>query len=525
MPYPFANLTSSSTFVQWYEQTNEISTFLNEQIVANGQWAYGAFKIGANSSLNVANATFVNSSLLQVLSNTEIGNSSTGYVQFLGDLFSVAANVCLLNPITEVFVNSAITVNGTAAFTGALTVISNAAIINLATTAIRSDGNITANNGTLFARQLSFTTNGATVNSTLAAAGYQDHTFAGLEDATIWNATPSTNTVISGLDCHTAVTGSVDGARILVLQNLSTTKKITLSSANTTSTAQHRFESVDNLDIDVLPRQSVLLVYAKDTQRWRIVGGTSATGGTLSTGNTTITGWLTVAGNTTLSANLAAAPLYVNQVTARVGVGTASPSAKFHSVGPNLLEDITTMSQAIATSLSVSGNSNFANIAFFANGAAQFDNIVTVNGTGTSYIKKLQTDQLTSTGAIIGVGISGVTGTFSGAVAGASGTFGPIIGTTGTFSGALQTATHFLPAGDATQKLGDATHRWTYPFFLCQNGAADAGMTSAITTGASGEFKYVTGYTGSKYVQGVAPDGGGWLYTWKAGILVSVTAV
>ena len=149
----FANLTSSSTFAQWYTQTNEITTFLNAQIVANGQWAYGAFKIGANSSLNVANAVSANDSLLKVGSNTEIGNSTTGYVQFLGDAFIVASNTVLLNPITSVFVNSAITLNGTASFLGTA-YIANASIVNLATVDIRSDGNITANNGTLIARQL-----------------------------------------------------------------------------------------------------------------------------------------------------------------------------------------------------------------------------------------------------------------------------------------------------------------------------------------------------------------------------------
>lgn len=424
----FSNLTPTSTFAQWYTQTNEISTFLDTQIVANSQWAYGAFKIGANSSLNISNSVFANDSLFKVLCNTEVGNSSTGYVQFLGDAFTVASNTVLLNPITSVFVNSAITVNGVSSFLG-LATIANAFISNLATVAIRSDGPITANNGTLVARQLSFTTNGATTNSTLSAAGYADHTFTGLENATIWNALPTQDTVLSGIDAHTAVTSSVDGARILFLQNLSTTYKITLSCANASSTAAHRLESIRNLSVVVEPRSSVLLVYAKDTLRWRVIGGSHPIGGLLAAGNTTITGTLAVSGNATFSSNVAADPFYVNTVTGRVGIGTASPSSKFHSIGPNLLEDITTTDQLVVTN-------------------------------------------------------------------------------------------RLTPLTDATQTFGAAFRRWSTPFFSVADGSADGTMLQAVVTGTTGELKYLTGYTGTKVI---TTSAGAQTFTWKAGILMSVS--
>lgn len=521
MPYPFSNLTPTSTFTQWYTQTNEISTFLNEQIVANGQVAYGDFEIGANASLLVANNLFANSSLLEGLGNISLGNSSTGWVTVLGDLFSVTSNTVLLNPISSVFVNTALTVNATSNFVGNA-VFANVAINGtLVGNNARFDaGTITANNGTLVARNLSFTTNGATVNSTLAAAGYSDHTVSGLENATLWNATPSQNTVLSGIDAHAAVSTSTDGFRILFLQNLSTSYKITLSPANTASTAIHRFETVENLPVDVLPRQTVLLIYAKDTTRWRVVGGTQTTGGVLSLGNTTISGTVSVSGNTTLSANVAADPFFVNQATGRVGVGTASPSTKFHSTGPNTLEDITTADQLRSSTLVVTGGANVAsaNIQFHSNGVAVFSNILNVNAAGQSFIQNLRVGQLLSDAAITGGALSATTGTFSGAVSAPVGTFttlGAISGTTGTFSGAVSVGGTLLPASDATLSLGSAAKRWNTPHFNLTNGAADGTMTAALMTGASGEVKYVVGYTGSQII-------GANTFTWKAGILTGI---
>jgi hypothetical protein len=525
MPYPFSNLTPTSTFTQWYTQTNEISTFLNEQIVANGQVAYGDFEIGANASLNLCNSSFANSTVVQFFANTELGNSGTSYVAVLGTLFSVSSNVALLNPISSVFVNTALTVNATSNFTG------NAVFANVTVggTLIGSNarfdsGTITANNGSLVARELSFTTNGATVNSSLASASYSDYTVTGLQNATLWNATPGQNTVISGIDAHSAVSSSIDGFRILYLQNLSTSYKITLSPANSSSTAIHRFETIDNLPVDVLPRQTVLLLYAKDTTRWRVVGGSQTTGGASSFGNTTVAGTLAVNGNGVFSANLTVDPLYVNQVAGRVGIGTISPTVKFHSVGPNVLEDITTANDLRSTKLLVTSNAVFTAAEFYANGVAGFNNIIVVNNPGQSYIQTLRTGSFLSDGAIVGGAISGISGTFSGTVVGAVGSFGTlgaVVGTTGVFSGAVQVGGALTPASDATLSLGTGAKRWNTPFFSLADGSADGTMTLALLTGASGEVKYQAGFTGSKNIQ---TDDGLKTFTWKAGILVSVSA-
>ena len=511
MAYPFVNLTSSSTFTQWFTQTNELTTFLNSQVVANGQVAYGDFRLGANATLNVCNTIFANSTLLSILEDLNVGNTST-IATFLGESFVIAANNILLNPITGVFVNSAITVNAVASF------LANVAVANLTLSgtlvgvAARFNGNITSNNGTLIARSLSFTTNGATVNSTLSAAGYADYATAGIEDAGVWFATPTTNTVVSGLDAHAAVTSSVNGARTLLLQNNSSTKKITLSCANTSSTAAHRFEGISGLDVDVLPLQTVLLIYAKDTTRWRVVGGSQTIGGATAFGNTTITGTFAVTGNTALTANLSVDPLFVDYATGRVGVGIAAPTAKFHSVGPNLLEDITTMVQARATSLVVSGSANLAsaNVQIAANGATTFNSFINVLSAAESYIQNLRVGAFQSNSSIVGVSISGVTGVFSGAVS----------GTIGTFSGAVSVGGNLTPTANA-QGLGSATKLWLHPFVGLSDGSVDAAMVSTVITGATKELKTQPGFTGTRLVQ---TNDGQKLFTWNAGVLVSVGA-
>ena len=497
----FSNLTSTSTFTQWYEQTNLMTTFLNEQIVANGQVAYGIFTFGANANVSVCNTVVFAEALLNVNTNVSIGWAQSA-VSFLSNTFTVSSNNILLNPITGLTVNSPMTVNATAVFTQNVAAVNVAVSGTLAASLLAVSGNAVFSNGTLTARQVLFTATGATVSATLAAAGYADHDVTGLEDASVYYATPTNNTVISGMQGHTAVTSSTDGARVLLFQNLSTTKKVTFSAANSSSTAQHQFETIGNLDVDVLPRQTAFLIYSKAAQRWRVVGGTTAPGGAAAFGNTAITGTFAASGNTTLFANLAAAPLYVNQVTGRVGIGTAAPSVLFHSAGPNLLEDITTAVQLRTSFLNVSSNAIFTTGQFYANGVAAFTKNITVAGTDESYITKLRANSFTSDTNIIGVALSGVTGTFS---------------------GALSTAVDFLPAADAAQRLGSALKRWIYPFFVLQNGVADAGMTAAVLTGASGELKSLAGYTGSINIQGVAPDGGPHLFTIKGGIIVSIS--
>lgn len=517
MPYPFSNLTTTSTFTQWYTLTNEMSTFLNDQVVANGVTAAGTFVLGPNATLAVCNTTFVNTSLFRALSNVALGNTSTGYVQILGDLFSVAANVALLNPISSVFVNTALTVNATSNFVG------NAAFANvtvggtLVGVNARLNGNLTTNNGTVITRGFQFTTNGASVNSALASAGYADYTVSGLESAILWNATPGQNTVISGIDAHTTVSSSTDGSRILFLQNLSTSYKITLSAANTSSTATHRFETVGNLSVDVEPRQTVLLIYSKDAQRWRVVGG-QTTGGNTSFSALT-TGVLSVSGNAAFSANLAADPLYVNAATGRVGIGTATPTAKFHSVGPNVLDDITTADTLRSDTLVVTAGANIAsaNVRFASNGIATFDNIINVTSVAVSTIANLATGTLTSNGTITGVTLTGVNGTFSGTVSAPTGTFntlGTVNGAIATISGNVTTG-NVVPQADVTYALGSASRRWITPFFSLANGAGDGTMLQSLVTGTTGEVKSIEGYTGTQLVATKT-------WTFKAGLLVSV---
>lgn len=526
----FSNLTPTSTFTQWYTLTNEIGTFLNTQIVANGQVAYGAFAFGANATVNVCNsALYVTANVVAVNTNIDIG-TATSYVAFLGDEFTVASNTVLFNPVTSVFVNTAITVNAVATFLA--NIVANTIVVQgtLIAPSARYDGNVTANNGTLVARQLSFTTNGASVANTMSSVGYADFDQTGLDDATVFNVTPTQNLTISGLQGHVAVTSSTSGARVLYLQNLSDTYTITLSPANSSSTAQHRFETVASLPIDVKPLQSVLLVYSKARERWRVVGGSGTTGGAVAAGNTAISGVLTVTANASFAANVVAAPLYVNQVTGRVGIGTATPSQLFHSTGPSLLEGTTTTSQLVASSLVVSGGANLAsaNVQVFTNGVVQFSKFINVNSSEQSYIGNLRAGALSCDATITGVTLTGVTGTFAGVVSGATGTFGTlgaISGTSAAVSGALTVGgtatvtTSLLPAADDTALLGNAARRWKWPFMVLKDGGADAGMDIAVITGASGELKYAGAFTGTQIVQ---TDTGQRVFTYKAGALVSI---
>ena len=524
----FANLTTTSTFNQWYVLTNQIGTFLNNQVFANGQVALGAFTLDPTGNINLCNTFYANSVGVVVNGSFSFAGGNTA---FLGNNFSVAANTIVLNPITSVLVNTALTVNAVAAFLANISAINIASSGTINAPTIRADGNLIANNGTLIARQLSFTTNGASVNSSLSAAGYADYSTTGIEDAGVWYANPTQNTVVSGLQGHTAVTSSTDGSRILFLQNVSATSKITLSPANTSSTDVHRFTAPGN--VDVLPGTTVLLIYSKTTQRWEVVGGASSgTTGTFS--DLSITGNLTVGGIATFSANLVAIPLYVNQVTGRVGIGTATPSQQLDVTGNALFEGVTTANDLRATKLSATSNVAFANVAFYANGVTVFTNFITVNGTDQSLIQNLRAGQFLCDTSITGNSVSAVSGAFSGAVTANTLTANLItgnvvtanIGTFGTLGVMVASNAVFSRIGVGAAVDASAVALFSGQYYSPLVGAGNSGATKTLDWN-SGNEQYVTmtgnctftlsnPVNGGRYVILLNTGAGSFTATWPA---------
>jgi hypothetical protein len=407
----FVNLTPTSTFTQWYTFTNDIGTLLNDQVLANGVVAFGSFTLDPTGNINLCNTFYANSASGVVNGNFSV--IGVGNTVFFGNNFLVVANTIVLNPVTSILVNTALTVNATAAFLANITAVNIASSGTISAAALRADGNVTANNGTLVARQVSFTTNGAVVNSTFSS-NQNDYTTTGLDDAAVWYANPTADVVLTGLQGHSAVSAAADGARMLFLQNVSSTKKIVLTPANGSSSAVNQF--VASGDVTVLPNTTVLLIYTKSTSRWEVVGG-SAAGTSGSFTDLTITGALGVGGVATFSANLVAIPLYVNQATGRVGIGSATPGYPLDVVGNANFQSVVFVSDLRATKLSVTSNVAFANIAFAANGVTIFSNYITVNGSAVSFIQNLEAGTILSDAGITATtSVAGASGAFAGAV-------------------------------------------------------------------------------------------------------------
>lgn len=376
---PITPLNTTDTFRTWYLRTNEIIAALTSGTLTAGVTADGVFTIGptATNRLIVTNALNVSPSNVTVNAIATL-NANTTFtaniaVTSAAALVNFAPTSFIIQASGSTLIDSPTTVNGTAAFTKAVTVNG---VFTLANTAAVSGnatfgGDITANTGALITRQLLFKATGAIAANTVSAAVINDFAPTGLANATILAITPTGATTLTGLLAPTNVT---PGGRMLFIQNLSETYTITFKSANTSSVAANQFKTSNNEDVELKPGGLLAAVWSSQTgaNHWRLIstGGSAANllvDATLS-GTTNVAGAVGVNGLATFAANVAVATnaLFVNASNKRVGANTAAPSEALEVVG--VMKSTTVSTGAITgTGVATLGGLNVASGALFAN--------------------------------------------------------------------------------------------------------------------------------------------------------------
>lgn len=383
---PLTPLSTNNTFRAWLTSTNTIIDLINSGAIlvsgaANGA-AIGAFAIGntsdTTSSLTIAGGKFFSNATGTFLTGTTtLGanltvNASAANVVFGSNATYLLSNTTFIGG-SNLTINTAITVNGTLT----LSVSTPLTVGNLATFSsnVSVANNLVASN-TVYARSIVFNLASSVVANTLSGSQYDNYTQTGLDDAMALNLNPDTQDIaVTGIVAPANMTA---GIRILYLQNVSGSYKVSLRNANTSSIANNRI-ATGGLDVDVLPGASVPLLYSFSTNRWRPLAAPSDSSiqSVLTvTGNGSIGGVLTVTGNTVLNANVAIDTnvLFVDSVNNRVGINTI-PTSPFHVVGNAVFANTLSVLQT----LSVSGAVNALSM-FGVTGAATFASTALVNG-------------------------------------------------------------------------------------------------------------------------------------------------
>src|SRR4051812_8851068 len=118
MPLPLTALIETNTFRTWFNRTNEIIASLNTEVIAAGINAYGVFAIAAaaNTSLNVANVLFVNTSIIQTTANVTMTANVT--ITSAANQVNISAKTLLLQSINGTIINSVLTANANATVNG-----------------------------------------------------------------------------------------------------------------------------------------------------------------------------------------------------------------------------------------------------------------------------------------------------------------------------------------------------------------------------------------------------------------------
>lgn len=292
MSLPLVNIVTTDTFRTWYNRTNDIINSLNNEVVAANTTAYGVFTVGgagvANTSLIVEGILKVNSSLILASGNTTLAANVTATAN--ANVINIVSGALILQPLNGTTVNTAISVNG------ALSVLKTSSFTaNVAVT-----GEVTVAAGNVSVRQLIFASANTILAQSLANPQYDDYNPAGLAEAQILNLTPSIDTVFTGI---TAPTNVATGGRVLYIQNLATSFKISIVSGNTSSGASNRFKTPADQTIDILPGMTIGIMYSGTTNQWRPLGSAGSSFSTLTVsgnsalGNTVISGWLQVTGS------------------------------------------------------------------------------------------------------------------------------------------------------------------------------------------------------------------------------------
>lgn len=408
------DLLESNTFRAWKDKTNEIIAQLNNYVISDGATAYGTFVVGAasNTSFNIANSAIINLSSVIVKSALTISANAT--VNSSANVVNLAPGSLLLQPVSGTTVNSALVVNGTASFLLPLTANAN---VTIAAGLTQITGNVlitgqTTANGALVTRQILYSAANAVCSpSALSNPQYDDFTPTGLAECEILNLTPSIDTVITGL----AAPGIASGARILYIQNLSTTYKITLGAANTASAASNRFATPSSVSVEILPGATLTLIWNYDTSRWRVAAPlTTAFSSLAVTGNGSITGTLTVGGNLSVIGASATGNVTI--------AGFANVLSTLQVAGNTSVSNLAVSSGTVLSgNLTASANVSLGAGAVVVNttgNTVTLANTLTTNSSSQSFVRNLKANTFTSDGSatLANVAVSGIFNAASGKV-------------------------------------------------------------------------------------------------------------
>ena len=301
MPLPLTLLATTDTFRAWFQLTDNIVSLLNSSVVGDNVVAYGVFTIGANSntSFSVANNFTVNASAVG-FKNANVSVSSNVAVTSNANVFNMAANNFIVQPLQGTIFNSNVTVNAAATFLSPISTNSsvtvNGATALTGTLTVNGAANFTG--GSFALRQLTFLSNESVAANTLNNPQYNDFNPTGIANCQVLNLTPNIDAVVTGIIAPTTV--AANGAQLLYVQNLSGTYKVTLVSANTSSSANNRIKTPGDLPFEILPGAAATLIWTWTNKEWRTLSSATAVG-PQTFANTTINGTLTVTGNTVLA--------------------------------------------------------------------------------------------------------------------------------------------------------------------------------------------------------------------------------
>ena len=380
-------ISITDTFRSWIARTNNVIDLMNSNTMVVGGEAIGAFTLGntthTGSSLTVNGNTSVgkllaNMSGLFLSANVSIGANTT--VNASAYSFTVSANVTLLQSPNGTFVNnSTLTVNAPAVFQGTTSVSNTFAVTRTATfqANVSVANNLIASN-TIYARAMLFSETGAVVTDTISSATYHDYTVAGIADAAVLHLNPNVSDVsITGIDSPSNLAA---GARVLYIQNISSSYKIVLKSENGSSLVGNRIKIPLDADLEIPAGGSLPLIYAVNTARWRplaAAGGGSSNAGSFTTLSTS--GLATFSGNAVFDTDV----LFIDATNNRVGIGTATPTSPLHVVGNSFFANTTISGWANLTSTLLVASAATFNSTLALNGSATFANTLLVTGAVT----------------------------------------------------------------------------------------------------------------------------------------------
>lgn len=391
---PITDLLTTDTFHTWFNKTNEMITRLNTGVISDGGTVYGVFTVAqaANTSLSVSNNFIVNSSAVIIKTATfTIGSNTT--VNSSANVVNLSPVNLLIQPSSGTLINSALSVNATTSFLGQITANANVTITN-GMTAVSGNITITGTttaNGSLVTRQITFSAaNAVAAPSALNNPQYDDYNPTGFAECQILNLTPNIDTVITGL-----VAPSISsGGRMVFIQNMSASKKITLASANTSSSASNRFGTPSNVNVDILPGATITVIWNYDTSRWRVasplttsfsslaVTGNGSVSGTLTTG-TLITTILSVTSGAGVTGNFTVGG-YINCIGTLQVTGNTSLTNVAVTSGATFSGNVTSTANASL--------SNATLVMTASNKTMTFGNTFTANSASQSFVRNLRAD-------------------------------------------------------------------------------------------------------------------------------------